>query len=141
MSYYELVKTIKLLKDAPMDEQLIKKIDNDKIKYHKYALTRLIAHIYNTVDERLNNSGYKCLKSLVANYKDIDAVELDFINLKKEKIYVLKLAELKMFDIDTKTKMSIRINRKFEDVYEYLKQQIKNIDVDGMYLNRIEKIM
>lgn len=139
MTYYELVKNIKVLKDSPMDYNLIKKIDDDKTKYHKYVLTRLIAHIYDTVDERLNSVGYDCLKGFVNSKGDINEIELNFINLKKEKKYILKLSELKIFDIDTREKIKKRITNKFNEVYEYLKKQIKNID--EVYLNRLEKIM
>lgn len=141
MSYYELVKNIKLLKDSPMDYNLIKKIDDDKTKYHKYALTRLIVHIYDAVDERLNSVGYMCLKGIVNSKGDINEIELNFINLKKEKKYILELSKLKLFDIDTREKMKKRIINKFNEVYEYLKKQIQNIDIDEIYINRLEKIM
>lgn len=139
MSYYDWVKIIKTLKDSPMDDSLIEKLKKQTIEKNKYMLARLIIHIYDTVDERLNRAGYKCLKELVTNKADINLMELDLINLKKEKKYVLDLINLSIFEVEQKELMKKRINLKYKEIVEFLENQIKNIDTDGTYMSVFEK--
>lgn len=140
MSYYDWVKNIELLKDSPMDEAQIQKLANQKIEKNDYVVARLMIHIYDTIEERMNHAGYLCLKSLLSK-NDINEIELDFINFKKEKNYVLKLMNLEILSNSQKENIRKIINIKFKEVYNFLKQQIKNIDTTGMYSSTLEKII
>lgn len=140
MSYYEWVQAIETLKDSPMDETQIKELENKKIEKNDYVLARLMMHIYITIEERLNHAGYLCLKSLLSK-TDINEIELDFINFKKEKKYILKLMNLQILSNTQKENIKKRVNIKFKEIYDFLKQKINNIDAHGMYINTFEKIM
>ena len=140
MSYYDWVKNIELLKNSPMDEAQIQKLANQKIEKNDYVIARLMIHIYDTIEERMNHAGYLCLKSLLSK-NDINEIELDFINFKKEKNYVLKLMNLEILSNSKKENIRKIINIKFKEVYNFLKQQIKNIDTTGMYISTLEKII
>ena len=141
MSYYDWVNTIESLKTLPRDEEIIKNLKNKEIEDNKYVLARLIVHIYETIDERLHNAGLICLKEIISGKGDINTVELNLINLKKEKQYVLELINLKIFDKEIKEKIKQRIYMKFQEITEFLKDKTKNIDKDGIYISIFEKII
>ena len=52
-----------------------------------------------------------------------------------------EMAFVKIFDEEIKEKMKKRIDMKFQEITEFLKEKTKNIDKDGMYINIFEKII
>ena len=141
MSYYDWVKSIESLKDSPMDDSLIEKLKTQKIENNHYTIARLVIHIYNMIEERLNKAGFVCLKGIINNHRDINALELHFINLKKEKQFVSRLNDLQIFDNETKEKIRKRINLKFKEIYNFLKIRVNELDIDGIYISTFEKIL
>ena len=141
MSYYDWVKSIESLKDSPMDDSLIEKLKTQKIENNPYTIARLVIHIYNMIEERLNKAGFVCLKGIINNHRDINALELHFINLKKEKQFVSKLNDLQIFDNEMKEKIRKRINLKFKEIYNFLKIRVNELDIDGVYISTFEKIL
>lgn len=141
MSYYDWVKNFNVLKTSPMDENIIKKLE-DKIMYkNDYIINKFFGHVLDTINIRLNNICYRCIDQMLLNKTDVDTLSLDFINLKKEKNYVLKIANLPIFEQELKDILIDTINNRYTDICEVIRKNIVYIDYDGSYITAFEKII
>lgn len=141
MTYYEWVKQFKLLETSPMDENIIKNLENKTIDKNAYVINKLLNHTITTIQTRLHSSGLKCLKQTVESNLEINVLSMNLMNLKKEKQYVLKITELPIFDSNIKTQLIEFIDKKYEEIKETLQKTIENIDIDGQHINIFEQIM
>lgn len=141
MSYYDWVKNFNVLKTSPMDENLIKKLEDKTMYKNDYIINKFFGHVLDTINIRLNNICYRCIDQMLLNKTDVDILSLDFINLKKEKNYVLKIANLPIFEQELKDILIDTINNRYTDICEVIRKNIVYIDYDGSYIATFEKII
>ena len=141
MSYYEWVSNLKMLQTSPMDDNIIKNLENKKNYQNDYIRVKLFKHVLNTVNTRLNNAGYDRLERIFSSAYNIDTLSLDFINLKKEHKFVLKISQLSAFDQETQMVLIDSIERRYNDICDMLRKNIKYVDTDGSCIVTFEKIM
>ena len=140
MSYYEWVQNLQLLKTAPIDYDKINYLENQKINYNKYVMNRLTIHVIKTINTRLNNSLSNCIKEMNSNI-DINTLSMQFVNMKNEKEYVIKLANLSTFGSEEKNILNDFINQKFNYIIMFLTKRISLIDGTGEYMNSLKQIL
>ena len=141
MSYYEWVKNFNILKTSPMDENIIKSLENKTMYKNDYIVNKFFVHVLDTINIRLNNICYRCIDQILLNKTDVDTLSLDFINLKKEKKYVLKIANLPILEKEIQDILIETINNRYTDICEVIRRNIGYIDYDGSYITTFEKII
>ena len=141
MSYYDWVKTFEILKTSPMDENLIKNLEDKTLDGNDYVLDRFINHAITTINTRLNNSCFNCIDRIISSHIDINTLSIDLINIKKEKQYVLKIVNLPVFSKEVSDVFRKAIDETFNDIYNIVKRNVEYIDIDGKYISTFEKIM
>lgn len=141
MSYYDWVKTFEMLKTSPMDDNIIKNLENKNLDGNAYVLEKFINHVINTINTRLNNSYFSCIDRILSSNIDIDTLSLDLINIKKEKKFVIKIVNLPIFAGELSDTFKNVINQRFEEIYNIIRKNIEYIDNDGSYSSTFNKIM
>lgn len=141
MSYYDWVKMFEILKTSPMDDSIIKKLEDKNLDGNDYVLEKLINHVINTINTRLNNRYFLWVDRILSSNIDIDTLSLDLINLKKEKKFVIKIVSLPIFIGELSDAFKNVINERFEDIYNIIRKNIEYIDKDGSYIDTFNKIM
>lgn len=141
MSYFQWVEYFENLKTAPMDDELLKKIESKTLDGGEYVVSRFTHHIIDTVNTRINNSYNACVDRMYISNIDVNTLSMDLINLKKEKRFAKKIVNLPVFVDSLRQTFLNTIDNTFNDISLALRKNIEYIDVDGEYINTFEKIM
>ena len=141
MSYYEWVEAFSNLKTAPMDYDYLKKLETKKLYGSDYVLQRLVDHVIDTVNVRLNNSYEKCLRKVLIANVDINILSLELVNFKKEKFFVKAIVSLPIMNPRIRDTFLSTIDKKIDSMCNDLRKSLEYIDYDGEYISTFDKIM
>lgn len=141
MSYFEWVEAFSNLKTSPMDYDYIKKLETKKLDGSEYVEQRLIDHIIETVNVRLNNSYERCVRKALTTNIDINTLSLELVNFRKEKKFVKTIVSLPIMDTKIRDTFMSTIDKKVDAMCIDLRKSIEYIDYNGEYVSTFDKIM
>lgn len=142
ITYFEWVDMIEKLKDAPMDDNLLKQLDDKKLDGTKYTLHKLVIHIFGTARTRINNGFQKFIdKLLVGQISNIDILSLELVNLKKEFGFSRKIINLSIISDEEKKKCKENLDGFIKGICDMLEKVMVRADISGGYISVYNKIM
>lgn len=141
MTYFEWVNNLVILKNSPMDYELLKKLENSKFDGSQYTYYRLTKHINDTISDRLNKA-FDGIINGVSNFNiSIDDLSLELIRYRDEVKFINKILGLSVIPKDSLEIIKTDLNKALNDIYKYIRDSVEYIDVDGEYISTFDKIM
>ena len=142
ITYFEWVDMIEKLKDAPMDDNLLKQLDENKLDGTKYTLHKLVIHILNTANVRISNGFQKFMdKILTGQINNIDILSLELVGLKKEFNFSKRIINLSIISDEDKKKCVDQLDVFLKKIYDMLEKIMEHADSSGGYMSVYNKIM
>lgn len=138
MTYYEWVATLDQLKKGPRDEAILEKLYNSKIELNGNILYRFINHINSVIRTRLKDNLENILTKMNAIYKDINALSLEIINIKKEIAFAQKIINMPVIPDENKAKFKTTLQNFANEINEALENSVTGIDTTGEALTMIK---
>lgn len=130
MNYEQWLNFIEELKINITSEK-IKKIQN--IEYNENIQGILEPKLINLVKEKFQNIISKIIKELPLIFSDINYLELNLINFKKQITQLLELIKIKQFSINNQTKLIEMIKTESNNIYDILMKESNKNDPTGIF--------
>lgn len=130
MNYEQWLNFIEELKINITSEK-IKTIQN--IEYNENIQGILEPKLINLVKEKFQNIISKIIKELPLIFSDINYLELNLINFKKQITQLLELIKIKQFSINNQTKLIEMIKTESNNIYDILMKESNKNDPTGIF--------
>lgn len=126
MTYYEWINYFDSIKNSPISDDIINKINNSNLDYKGNIKVRYLNHIVKLINYRLNKELDNFLNKLKTISQDKDSLTIEINSLKKEINFCIKLASIKYFDQDVKDQLIKNIKSFAQEMNELIKNSFDN---------------
>jgi len=131
MTYYEWVTNLERLKSGPRDEALLESLYNNNIELVGNVLYRFILHVNDVVRTRLKNALDGILLKMDTICRDLNALSLEVINIKKEIAFSKKIINLPVLPEENKNKFRETLQKFANEINEALEKSVTGLDTTG----------